>query len=41
VHDTVNEIEGVVTRSVGEEPRRYIVVAPAPVDTEAVVAEDG
>lgn len=41
VHDTVNEIEGVVTRSVGEEPRRYIVVAPAPVGTEAVVAEDG
>ena len=29
VHDAVNEIEGVSTRSVGEEPRRYIVVAPA------------
>jgi spoIIIJ-associated protein len=41
VHDTVNEVKGVVTRSVGEEPRRYIVVAPAPVDTQAVVAEDG
>jgi spoIIIJ-associated protein len=39
VHDTVNEIEGVVTRSVGDEPRRYIVVAPGPAD--AVAAEDG
>jgi spoIIIJ-associated protein len=29
VHDTVNEIGGLVTRSVGEEPRRYIVVAPS------------
>lgn len=43
VHDTVNEIEGVVTRSVGEEPRRYIVVAPATqpsaVDEDAGAAE--
>jgi len=36
VHDTINEIEGVVTRSVGEEPRRYIIVAPAPADTAEV-----
>lgn len=28
VHDTINTIEGVVTRSEGEEPRRYIVIAP-------------
>src|SRR5579884_1494535 len=28
VHDTVNEIDGVSTRSEGEEPRRYIVIAP-------------
>lgn len=28
VHDAVNEIEGVSTRSEGEEPRRYIVIAP-------------
>ena len=29
VHDTVNEIEGVVTRSEGEDPRRRVVIAPA------------
>lgn len=29
VHDTVNEIAGVVTRSVGEDPRRYIVLSPS------------
>lgn len=29
VHDAVNEIEGVETRSEGEEPRRYIVIAPS------------
>lgn len=29
VHDAVNEIEGVVTRSEGEDPDRYIVIAPA------------
>lgn len=28
VHDTVAEMEGVSTRSEGEEPRRYVVVAP-------------
>jgi spoIIIJ-associated protein len=27
VHDAVNEIEGVVTRSEGEEPERYVVLA--------------
>jgi spoIIIJ-associated protein len=29
VHDAVNEIEGVDTRSEGEDPNRYIVIAPA------------
>lgn len=29
VHDTVNELEGVVTRSEGEEPSRFVVIAPA------------
>ncbi len=33
VHDTVTEIEGVQTRSEGEEPRRYVVVSP--LDTTA------
>jgi spoIIIJ-associated protein len=28
VHDTINEIEGLATRSEGEEPRRYIVISP-------------
>ncbi len=28
VHDAVNEIEGVSTRSEGEDPARYIVIAP-------------
>ncbi len=28
VHDTVAEIDGVETRSEGEEPRRYVVVSP-------------
>jgi spoIIIJ-associated protein len=28
VHDATNEIEGVVTRSEGEEPQRYVVIAP-------------
>jgi spoIIIJ-associated protein len=29
VHDTVAEIEGVATASVGEEPRRRVVIRPA------------
>ncbi len=29
VHDTVNEIEGVETRSAGEEPSRYVVILPS------------
>jgi len=29
VHDAVNEMEGVATRSEGEDPSRYIVIAPA------------
>ena len=28
VHDTVNEISGVSTRSEGEDPRRHIVISP-------------
>jgi len=40
VHDAVNEIEGVVTRSVGEEPRRYIIVAPASDEVQAVAVEN-
>ena len=28
VHDTINEIGGLATRSEGEEPRRYIVISP-------------
>jgi spoIIIJ-associated protein len=28
VHDAVNELNGVVTRSEGEDPNRYIVIAP-------------
>lgn len=29
VHDTASAIEGVVTSSAGEEPRRYVVISPA------------
>ena len=29
VHDAVNELDGVVTRSEGEDPHRHIVIAPA------------
>jgi spoIIIJ-associated protein len=29
VHDSVNTIEGVATRSEGEDPHRYIVISPA------------
>jgi spoIIIJ-associated protein len=29
IHDTVNEIDGVETRSDGVEPNRYVVIAPA------------
>lgn len=29
VHDTVNELAGVQTRSEGEDPRRYIVISPS------------
>ena len=28
IHDTVNDIEGVETRSSGEEPARFVVIAP-------------
>jgi spoIIIJ-associated protein len=29
VHDTVNAIEGLATRSEGEDPRRFIVISPS------------
>jgi spoIIIJ-associated protein len=29
VHDAINDIDGVSTRSEGEDPNRYIVIAPA------------
>jgi spoIIIJ-associated protein len=29
VHDAINEMQGVVTRSEGEDPNRHIVIAPA------------
>ena len=33
IHDTVNEIEGVETRSDGMEPTRYVVIAPGLIRT--------
>ena len=30
VHDTVNDLEGVTTTSEGEEPRRRVIILPAP-----------
>ena len=29
VHDAINDLDGVITRSEGEDPNRYIVIAPA------------
>ena len=28
IHDAVNEIDGVITRSEGEDARRHVVIAP-------------
>jgi spoIIIJ-associated protein len=39
VHDTVNDIEGVMTASEGEEPRRRVVILP--VLSPAAAADDG
>jgi len=39
VHDTVAEIDGVETRSEGEEPRRYVVVRPATLDSAGDASE--
>ncbi len=39
VHDAVHTVPGVATSSEGEEPRRYVVVKPAPSD-DAVDAGD-
>lgn len=33
VHDTVNDIEGVLTVSEGEDPRRRVVILPVPAET--------
>jgi len=38
VHDTVNDIEGLSTRSEGEDPRRYIVISPTGATTPEPVA---
>jgi spoIIIJ-associated protein len=35
VHDAVNEITGVVTRSEGEDPGRYIVISPSAPGSDA------
>lgn len=35
VHDTVNEIDGVVTTSEGVDPRRYVVIRPDGIEAEA------
>jgi spoIIIJ-associated protein len=32
VHDTVNDIDGVMTTSEGEEPRRRVVIYPTGID---------
>lgn len=40
VHDTLNDAEGVSTRSAGTDPRRYVVVVPD-VPADAVAGDDG
>ncbi len=39
VHDAINEIEGLATRSEGEEPRRYVVISPQGHAAEAVAQD--
>jgi spoIIIJ-associated protein len=41
VHDAVNEIDGVGTRSEGEEPRRFIVISPTAAAVPAATADEG
>ena len=36
VHDAINEMGGLSTRSEGEEPRRYIVISPAHTSSDAL-----
>jgi spoIIIJ-associated protein len=36
VHDAINELGGLSTRSEGEEPRRYIVISPAHASSDAL-----
>jgi len=40
VHDAVNDVDGVATRSEGEEPHRYIVISPVGVPSGSTLAED-
>jgi spoIIIJ-associated protein len=40
VHDAVTDIEGVETRSEGEEPRRYVVIAPVAVPAGSAAFTD-
>jgi spoIIIJ-associated protein len=40
VHDAVTDIEGVETRSEGEEPRRYVVIAPVAAPAGSASTDD-
>jgi spoIIIJ-associated protein len=40
VHDAVTDFPGAVTSSEGEDPRRYVVIRPAPVSTPTADVED-
>jgi spoIIIJ-associated protein len=40
VHDTVTDIDGVETRSEGEEPRRYVVISPVGVSAGTADSDD-
>ena len=40
VHDAVTDIEGVETRSEGEEPRRYVVISPLATPAGSAVDSD-
>lgn len=40
VHDSINAISGVATTSEGVEPRRYVVVRPAPDEATSTVADE-
>ena len=40
VHDTINEIDGLSTRSEGEEPRRYVVISHRPAAADVAETPD-